>query len=113
MNNADLQILSAIQKRPQPHDVALTQLAGIMQSLGQQVETLKEEMDATQDLVGDLVGRLQRIADSFAHIAYERAGKLPKPGKDFLPEGPEHFHTPDDGPCWGKECFTTVASEVA
>lgn len=54
MNNADLSILSAIQRRPYPQDMVLTQLAGIVQSLAQTVEAMREQLALID-------GKLRRI----------------------------------------------------
>lgn len=83
---------------------AVGMLAGV-------VSDLIEQLDATQDQVGFLTRKLQKQADSLAPIAYETQERRPVPFKDFLPEGPEHHHTGDSGPCWDKDCFDSAESE--
>ena len=75
MNNADRQLLDEIRQGPSGADVRV--LARMVESLCERVETLEQQQRLPID-------RLQRIADSFAHIAYERAERLPVDGLDWL-----------------------------
>lgn len=95
---------------PENHGAAIKQLAEVVHSLCGELDALKQQVCAVMEQKGLDTRRLRKLADSFAAIAYETAGWNPVPLADFLPEGPEHLHTGDDGPCWGADCFSASVS---
>ncbi len=107
MNEADRSILRAIGNNPYPHDVALTKLAGIVETLCQSVDAFEHKLNAVmeqQGLATQTLGKLDRTVET---LIEESAEKLPVDGKDWLdPNRPAHFHTPDSQACWSKDCFT-------
>jgi uncharacterized coiled-coil protein SlyX len=123
MNGAHQQVLAGIQKRPQPHDMALTDLAGIVQALLQQVDTLADqlcqtqvELAATQDKVCFLTNNRLKMADAIASIAYETQDRPPVDGLDWLDpkrgqsSGPSEHVGPLTRDRWWEQYFEAAAA---
>jgi hypothetical protein len=78
---------------PENHGAAIARIAEIVGVLCERVDALEQQVCAVMEQQG-----------------LQATGWNPVPLADFLPEGPEHFHTGDDGPCWGADCFTASVS---
>lgn len=69
---------------PENHGAAVRQIAEIVHSLCQRVELFEQQVYAVMEQQGLQTGKLHRIADSLASIAYETSERLPVDGRDWL-----------------------------
>lgn len=113
MINQDRILLQDIQDiQNGPFDADARVLARIVESLCQRVDALEQRIKAVMEQQGLSTTKLGKLDRTVETLIEEQMERLPVEGKDFLGDGPEHFHTPDSQACYGKDCFTAVPAEA-